>query len=453
MFYVFNVKEEIKNNDPYKIALKSIIKEIKNTDFETMGLDTDCFGNTSIDLLISWIVNYKDEITVGSLEKKLKNLYEEFSMEELYYMYITSLNDVLADEFLIESAMDRGINIKEEISGYKDALANLRLKSLIGTLCIYSLILNHQLLEKKLESVNIEDDYNQTKIIRSIRKDRVSLYKGIRGIPILMSEKEARYVSELNNKMHNSGLPKKFFEYTGVVYSYRSLEMLIAKYCFGNNFDKYVDVKEFVGEEVPSVSETELFLAPVQIFNSRKIIPAKEGVVLKFNAHKNIESVYITECSRINYRIIFGVVRYTNGYESPMSLRINYNSTVTLSCYHVVDVMSVILDYYKIPEDKLKVLGEIPKVPEYEVLSGVYWELRKNGYETASDAKQRKLGKNVKREYSVKPGTYVRKSRGSASEQTKEFAKKIRIALEEGMTLIKEKDRVFFREIEELNID
>lgn len=453
MFYVLNTKDEIRNNDPYKVALKSLVNEIKGMDFTTMESIKDVFGDTSMDLLVSWVINNREEVTVKSLEKKLKVICKEFSVEELYYMYISSLSDVLTDEFMIESARNQGIDIKSEFAGYEEALTNLRLKSLIGTFCIYGLIIKEQLLEKNFESINIENDHNATRIIRSLRKGNYSIYKGIRGIPIIMSQKEAQLISGLVNKLINNRYDKKVIEYAGVMYSYRSLEILVSKYCFGNKVNEYVDLREFTGKEAFSISETKLFLSPVQVFTSRRIIPPEEGVVLIVDNQSNVESIYLSECSRFNYRMIFGVVRYKNGLECPISLRMNYNSTVTLSCYEVVDVMSIILDYYKIPEEALKCLGGIPSVPKYDVISGKYWLLRKNGYETNLEKEQRESGKKVKREYTVKTGTYVRKIKGVASNEANEFAKKLRIVLDEGTTLIKEKDRQYFREIEEFGLE
>jgi hypothetical protein len=96
---------------------------------------------------------------------------------------------------------------------------------------------------------------------------------------------------------------------------------------------------------------------------------------------------------------------------------------------------------------------EIPPASEYEIISGLYWPLRKVGYETEAEKQQRESGKKVKREYSVKAGTYVRKIKGVASDEANKFASKLRIALGEGTTLIKEKDRKYFREIEELGFE
>lgn len=453
MFYLLNTKEEIKNNDPYKIALKTLVSEFKKMDFTLLEPIKDEFGDTSMDSLVSWIVNNTEEITIKSIEKKLKAMYKEFSIEELYYMYVSSLNDILVDEFMLESARCQGIDIKKEFSGYTKAITNLMLKSIIGTLCVYGIILKEQLLERNLDAINIADDFNATRIIRSLRKGNFSLYKGVRGLPIIISEKEAKLLSSLEKKLLNDGYSEKIIEHTSIMFSYRSLEILIAKYCFGNKVDKYIDIKEFVGEEAFNISETKLFLAPTKVMSSRKSIPAEEGVVLKVNNHKNIEAIYLSECSRFNYRVIFGVVRYKNGAEYPISLRMNYNSTVTLTCYEVVDVMSIIIDYYKIPEEALNCLGEIPTAPEYELLSGQYWLLRKNGYETETEKQQRESGKKVKREHAVKAGTYIRKIKGVASSEATEFANKLKITLNEGTTLIKEKGRRYFRDIEELGLE
>ena len=450
MFYIFNdgKKDKKKNSGPYKKAIKELIKDIQVTDIVPLlrinnaSLDG---GVQDIESFILWVKDQGEDIDYNEAEKKLKEFYNKYTLEEMIYFYITILNNALYEDFMIQSSKTNGIELKDMFADCNETQIKLKTKSLIGIICAYSIIFNEKLLEKKIEFIDVAKDQANTKLSKYIKPQAMSLLKGVNGVPLILSSKEADLVSKLSVKLVNDGYGEEMLNHLKLVYSYRRLEEMVSMYCFGSKFNNYINKKEFIGEEAYRIENNKMFVLPIQLIHTRRLVPPVDGVVLKVKDHESIETIYINECTRFNFRMIYGIVRHKDGFEQPVSIRVNYNPIVMLNCWNSPDVASILMDFYNVPNEQLDGLNSLPEALDYEIMSSKYWELREHNYETPGEKEVRLSGKKVKREYPVKIGTYVKRISGNASEQTLKLSEQVRIQLPEKHTLVKEKNRTYDR--------
>lgn len=448
MFYIFNNKSNKQlKSDPYKKILKELTNNIRELDNDTISFLKNSSSHLGIpdteELLL--LIHHNKELTYKEIEKKLKKIYSTNSFEELFYYYVVILNNSLYKDFIIKSALEANIPLEQVDPNHEETIITNKLQGTLATIAFYSILFNENLLERKIEFLNISEQYSESKPIKLIKPEPMSLLKGIHNIPILLTYKEADLVTRLSKKLILEGYDHKILDHMKLIYTYRFLEYNFSMYCFGKDFNSFINNKEFIGEEAFRIAELKMAIIPTATIKERKIIPPKDGVVLKLKNHKTVESIYLNECSRFNLRIIYGVARFKNGSEQPISMRLNSNEGTILYCYDTADISDVILDFYKCPEVKPQDEHNIIPVPEYEVLSATYWNYRNKGYETEKEHNQRVLGKKVQLEHTVKIGTRVKTIKTRASKEIREFADKIQLTLADNETVVRERNRNYTR--------
>lgn len=439
MFYYINKStsnsHKKKTINPYRQIIKQLIDDINKTDINAaIAVNTlnPEYRNINIEEYISWVHSQGKDISYSMAEKKLKNIYEETGLDRTIIFYIAVLNTSLAEDFILKISRMNNVKDADFFNNYEEFKIRKFARTTLTKISLYSIIFSENLLEKSIFKFSINEDYSKTRIIKEIRSEKMSLFKGLDDIPLLLTQKETDLACNLINKLKRDSQNIAIFEHLKLLLSQNTLEHFNALYCFENKFDDYVKDSKFNINDAKKFEAAKFYPVPVEATYQRKIIPPEEGVVLRVIDHPNIESLYINECSRFNYRIIYGVTRFKDGYEQSFSLKIDINPVVILYTLYSSDLVGIILDFYKVPSSFKETLG-ITTSFKFELLPADAWKFRKKDY-TVTYTNENTIA-------TPKFNTYVRKTKGKPSKETLIYAEKLKLTLEENQTLVKEKDR------------
>ena len=185
MYYVYNDINNKKNFNPYRESLKTLVKDIKNTSFDVL-INTNVYIKSElcsdIDKIVLNIYSMKD-VNYKSIEKELNNLYKKFGLINLLNLYVISTNQIL-DSYLFNKVVDinRRVYILDDMESYYSSCA------LLSKISLFAIIINNDLLNYKIDY--IADNKIDYKIIKNLKRENISLAKGLYDIPKLESIKE-----------------------------------------------------------------------------------------------------------------------------------------------------------------------------------------------------------------------------------------------------------------------
>ena len=431
MFYVYNNINNLNNkkkSNEYREAIKVLVKDIKNTDFEVL-INTNVYLKSEvcseIDKLVLNIYSSKD-INYKSIEKNLINLYKKFGLMNMIKLYVVSTNQIL-DSYLFNKCVDHSkrVTILDNTELYYKSCG------LISNITMFSIILANDLLSSKIEYVaKGETDY---KFIKNLKKEKISLAKGLYNIPVLLSSKETEFVRAINDEM----IFKDYMNTYTVLLFQTFSELLF----FKEEYNKYF---EFNYEySTTRIDRRRIFSIDHNVVKLRKVLPPKNGIVLKVKNDDNIEAIYFNEKEDVETRAICGVVKYKDGTEEDFVFLLNNFVSASIYCSYAEKVFMALLLFYQVEYDNFyKVLNKYGKM-DFEVLSPYYWKYRNSNYETKKEKELRLEGKKFKREYTVNISTFIRKIKGNASKEAQELAERLCVKLEPNHTIVREHSRTY----------
>lgn len=439
MFYFLN-NEDFKSNkkkklNPYRKVIKQLVNDINNTDYNSVLLVNELhpyFRNTKVENFISWVQEQGDDISYSQTEKMLKEVYTEIGVDKLLTFYISALNTSLTEDYILKLSRANNMKDSDFFDNYEEFKNRKNARTTLTKISLLAIIFSENLLDKNLYKLLLNDEQNQTKIVKDIKLQKLSLLNGINDIPLLLSQKEADLICDLITKLSREEQSIALLEHLRLLLSQHILEKLNTLYCFENKLENFITSLEFTEKEATKIELSRFFPIPLDALHQRKIIPPDNGVVLKLVDHPGIESIYVNECSRLHYRIIYGIVRHKDNHEQPFSLKIDTNPLVILFTLHSNDVVSVLIDFYKISQSFKDTLG-IKKSFKFDTLSADTWKYRTKNYTIPSN--------KCNTTEPVKINTYIRRTKGNPSKETLEYANKLKLSLEQNHTIVKEKDR------------
>lgn len=448
IFYLQNIKNKNtknkKNNSPYRKIIKNLIYSISEIDIDTVKIVSNInpdYRIKAIEDFCIWVQSQGNEISYSEAESQLKSIYLENGFERLYYIYLSIINNTICEELILKSSHQENLKPQNFLDDYDEFLKRAKVRSIIATICLFSIVFNEDLLTKKIFKLNIKDDFLKSTLVKELRVENISILNGLGNIPILISEKETDLINKLIISLKKNSSNIRILEHLRLILTHFYAELSIAMYCMGSNYEYYLNNTSFSEKEAGKLESSRFYPVPCEVLSKRKLIPPDEGVILKLKDHPNIESIYLNECTRFGNRIIYGVGRFFDGYEFPYSLIINNNPITILFAPFAEDILSTILDFYKIFEDHKEYIG-LSKSFSYDLLSASYWKYRTKGYKTASEKINNTKYNN---EHPLKITTYIRSTKGNASKDTLSFAQKIHLIIEDHQTIVKEKNRFYNR--------
>lgn len=439
MFYFLN-KDNHKSSkkkriSPYRQVIKQLVNDINDTDTNAVLIVNSLnpeYRNVLLEDFISWVQAQGDDISYSIAEKKLKDIYAEVGLDRLIIFYISVLNTCLTEDFILRLSRMNNVKDADFFENYEEFQIRKKARTTLAKICLFSVIFSENLLDKSICKFSINDDYSKTKIIKEIKSETMSLFNGMDDIPLLLTQKETDLVYKLINKLRSDGESFAVFNHLKFLLSQHTLERFNAFYCFEDRLENFITNTEFTQNGATRVELSKFYSIPVEAIYQRRIIPPDEGVVIKVLDHPQIESIYLNECSRFNYRIIYGIVRFKDNYEQLYSLKVDINPILVLFTLYSGDVTSILLDFYKTP-DTLKNNMGITSSFKFNILPAETWKYRTKNYTIPSNED---INNN-----NVKITTYVRKTKGNPSKETLNYANKLKLILEENQTLVKEKGR------------
>ena len=449
MFYVFNdtnvikTKKGTKGVNPYREAIKNLVADIKSTDFDIL-INTNVYIQSSlsseIDKLLLKIYTMKD-INYKLIEKELDTLYKKFGLLNMLNMYVFTVNQIL-DSYLFNLvvAEDDQVKVTDNNENYYKTC------SLLAKISIYSIIVANDLLNSKIDY--IENDIKDYKFVKQLKREKISLVKGLYDVPVLLSTKEARYFKNSleANTMSVRDISPYFHTYT-IVQFQQFTQMLF----FKDDFKKYFKF-EYEYDNNRLYGKT-YFTIDSSVIKLRKVLPPNGGVILKINNDENIESIFINEKEDANLRALGGIVRYKDGAEEDFIFILNNPVSNFVYCTEPEKVFMALVKFYEIEYERIDKLRAKYKTMDFEVLSPYYWRYRANNYETTKEKEQRLQGKKVKREFTVNISSFIRKIKGNPSKEAQELAERLCVKLEPNHTIVREHKRTYNKSNESLDLD
>lgn len=435
MYYIFNDAGYKKNFNPYKEALKELVKQIKNTEFDIL-INTNIYIQSQIcadiDKLVLKIYS-SDNINYNALEKDFKKLYKKYGVINLLNMYVVSVGQIL-DSYLFNRVVseDKRVYILEDMDKYYKSC------SLLATIALFSIIINNDLLNYKIDY--IIDNKADYKIVKDLKRESISLGKGLYDVPIFITTRDAKmFRNSLEANSIRSEEVLEFFDIYSVLLFQAMAEMVFFK-------DEYKKYFKFTYEyDIEALYYKRIFSIDHNVIRRRKVLPPKDGVILRITNDKDVESIYLTEKDDLNSRAVAGVIRYTNGMEEDFIFLLSNVVSSSIFCTHAEKVFGAIMSFYEVEcnsvNDMLNKYGRM----EFEIISPYYWKYRKSNYETSKEREQRKQGKKVKREYTVNISSFIRRINGSPSKEAQQLAEKLCVRLEPNHTIVKEHKRTYNR--------
>ena len=439
MFYVYNDINTLankKNFNPYREAIKVLVKDIKNTDFDKL-INTSLYlksdVSSEVEKIILKIYSMKDN-NYKSIEKELVGLHKKFGLMNLLKLYVVSTNQIL-DSYLFNKCVHQSKMVEFSIN--KELFYETC--ALLSSVVMYSIVITNDLLKYKIEYIS--NDGLDYKLVKSLRRENISLMKGLYNIPVLLPTKEAAtYRNALNsNKMSLNHIQSYMDVYT--VLSFQAFSELLF---FKGEYKKYFTFNYVYDTNV--LYKKRIFSIEHNIIKLRKVLPPKGGVILKVKNDNDIESIFLNEKGDIDTRVIGGIVRYTDGTEEDFIFMLNNFVSSSIFCSHSEKVFMALLLFYEVEyENFYKILNKYGRV-EFEVLSPYYWRYRKNNYETTKEKEERLKGNRLKREHTVNISTFIRKIKGNPSKEAQELAEKLCVKLEPNYTIVREHKRTYNKE-------
>lgn len=441
MYYCYNNPNLINNKsnknkkkyDPYRELTKSLVEKIKSTDINllisiNLYLKSDMLQEVekvALSIYQNQNINYK------KIEKEIKNLHDRYGTSNLLYAYIIGCSQVLDDHlFNMVVGEDRKVKKTENIEEIREIC------SIISLITFASLVYTYDLLNYRIEGITIADDC--LRLRRSIKRENISIVGGLFGIPFFLgAESSIDAYNTMNYDLEHRRDIGEYFKVQSVVFFQNMLELSF----FKDEFSKYFKIEYNLDHD--ELYDKKVFAMDIDVMKLRKVLPPNGGVILKFINDKDIESIYLNEKEDVDDRIVAGVVRYTDGSENDFAFLLSKVVSSNIFCKHCEKVFIALLKFYEVSysnfENILKKYGD----PNFEVISPYYWKYRKQNYETNKERTQRLEGKKVKREYTVKISTFIRKIKGEASAESKALAEKLFIKLEPNHTVVREHTRTY----------
>lgn len=441
MYYCYNNPNLINNKsnknkkkyDPYRELTKSLVEKIKSTDINllisiNLYLKSDMLQEVekvALSIYQNQNINYK------KIEKEVKNLHDRYGTSNLLYAYIIGCSQVL-DDYLFNRVVseDRRVQKAENIEEIREIC------SVISLIAFASLTYAYDLLNYKIEGITISD--NCLKLRRSVKRENISIISGLFGVPFFLgAESSIDAYNTMSQDLGHQRAIEEYFRVQSVVFFQNMLELSF----FKDEFSKYFKIEYNLNYD--ELYDKRVFAIGVDVMRLRKVLPPNGGVILKFIDDEYIESIYFNEKEDVDDRIVAGVVRYVDGSENDFSFLLSKVIGCNIYCKHCERVFMALLKFYEVSypnfENILKKYGN----PNFEVISPYYWKYRKQNYETNKERTQRLEGKKVKREYTVKISTFIRKIKGEASAESKALAEKLFIKLEPNHTVVREHTRTY----------
>lgn len=438
MFYVYNDisnSNNKKNFNPYREALKNLVDDIKNTDFNVL-INTNVYIQSDIcsdiDKIVLNIYSMKN-INYKSIEKEFNNLYKKYGLLNLLNLYVVSVNQIL-DSYLFNNVVEpsKRVYILDDMDTYYKSCA------LLSKISLYSVIINNDLLNYKIDYMLDDKNKKDYRIVKDLKRENISLAKGLYDVPIFLTTKDARLFknSLSSNKLTMSEIRGYMNTYT--VLLFQSLTEIVF---FKDEYKKYFNFQ--YDYDIKKLYKKKIFSIDHNVIKLRKVLPPKGGIVLKIKDDDDIESIYFNEKEDLNNRAIGGVVRYTDGTEEDFIFILNSLVSSSIFCTCSEKVFIALLLFYEVEYEIFnKVLNKYGKI-DFEVLSPYYWRYRKNNYETNKEKKQRLEGKKIKREFTVNISSFIRKIKGNPSKEAQELAEKLCVKLNPNHTIVKEHQRTY----------
>ena len=433
MYYVYNDINNKKNFNPYRESLKILVKDIKNTSFDVL-INTNVYIKSElcsdIDKIVLNIYSMKD-VNYKSIEKELNNLYKKFGLINLLNLYVISTNQIL-DSYLFNKVVDinRRVYILDDMESYYSSCA------LLAKISLFAIIINNDLLNYKIDY--IADNKIDYKIIKNLKRENISLAKGLYDIPIFITTNEAR---RFKNSIESKELTTDFIKECFNTYTVPLFQSMAEMVFFKDEYKKYFNFK--YDYNIETLYKKRIFSIDHNVVKMRKVLPPKGGVILKINNDADIESIYLNEKEDLNSRAVAGVVRYRDGSEEDFIFLLNNLVSSSIFCTHAEKVFMALLLFYEVSYENFdKILNKYGRM-EFEVLSPYYWRYRKSNYETTKEREQRNQGRKVKREFTVSISSFIRKIKGNPSKEAQELAEKLCVKLEPNHTIVREHQRTY----------
>lgn len=431
MFYVYNDTKELnkKKTNVYKESLKVLVSDIKKTDFNIL-INTNVYIKSTIcsdiDKLVLNIYTSND-INYKLIEKEFCNLYKKYGLINLLNLYIVSTNQIL-DSYLFNKVVEpsKQVHLFDDVESYYKSCA------LLAKISLFAIIINNDLLNYRIDY--LIDNKTDYKIIKNLKKENISLAKGLYDIPVFLTMNE---IKTLKNFLDNKIPTKEYMDVYSVILFQSLSEILF----FKDEYKKYFSFR--YNYNLEELYKKKIFSMEHGVVKLRKVLPPKGGVILKVKNDDEIESIYFNEKEDINNRAVAGVVRYTDGTEEDFIFILNSLVSSNIFCRCSEKVFMALLLFYEVDYKNFdKIINRYGKV-EFDVLSPYYWKYRKSNYETTKEKEQRLQGKKVKKEYTVKISTFIRKIKGNPSKEAQELAERLCVKLEPNFTIVREHSRTY----------